>query len=80
MTTARAAGGSAWPSTVNVTFPVGVPDVVLVTTAVKVTGWPNVAGLADDVSCIAVARSAGALTVWSRGVATELEAKAVSPP
>src|SRR5437763_14169771 len=42
-------------------MPVGVPDPeVGETMAVKVTGWPNTLGLADDVTVVVVAVCAGA--------------------
>jgi len=46
----------------NVTVPVGVPDPVA-TVAVKVTLWPNVEGLFDDVTVVVVDAGGGAFTV-----------------
>ena len=43
------------PSIVNVTLPDGLPAVPLgETMAVKVTGWPTVDGLSDDVNVVVV--------------------------
>jgi hypothetical protein len=46
----------------NVTVPVGVPEAV-VTVAVKVTLWPKVDGLFDDVTVVVVDAGGGAFTV-----------------
>ena len=45
------------PSMVNWTVPEGVPapGAVALTVAVKVTGWPNTAGLADELSVVVLA-------------------------
>ena len=49
---------------VNVTVPVGVPaEAPGETTAVKVTCWPTVDGLSEDVSVVVVACKLGAFTV-----------------
>ena len=57
-------GVCAWPSTVKVTVPVGVPwKHGAATTAVNVTAWPSVEGLCDDSSVVVDAFKAGALTV-----------------
>jgi hypothetical protein len=47
----------AVPPSLNVTIPVGVPVAppAGVTVAVKVTAWPGVLGLGDDVSVVVVA-------------------------
>lgn len=48
----------------KVTVPVGVPvPLVGASVAVKVTGWPTLLGLAEDVSVVVVADAAGAFTV-----------------
>jgi hypothetical protein len=43
-------GATREPPSLKVTVPVGVPPV---TVAVKVTAWPNVLGLGEDVSAVA---------------------------
>ena len=58
----------------KVTVPVGVPPPpALVTVAVKVTDWPTMLGLSDDVTLVVVLP----LTVWVRD--PELPLKFVSP-
>ena len=46
----------------NVTVPIGVPEAV-VTVAVKVTLWPNVEGLFDEVIDVVVVAGGAAFTV-----------------
>ena len=76
-TTASATDGSDCPSTVKVTVPVGVPAPLgPVTVAVKVTGWPKVAGFDDEVRVVAVV----AWIVFVRGGVALLGAKVPSPP
>jgi len=58
----------------KVTFPVGCPPLEL-TLAVKVTDWPNVDGLSDEVKVVVVEN----LTVCVKGD-DALVAKFVSPP
>jgi hypothetical protein len=62
----------------NVTVPVGVPEpgAVALTVAVKVTAWPNVLGLAEDVTAVLVA-AWFTVCVMAGEV---LVAKLVSPP
>ena len=44
-----------FPSTLNWTVPVGVPAVeVVLTVALKVTGWPEAEGLAEEVRVVVV--------------------------
>ena len=66
-TIVSATGACAWPSIVNVTVPPGVPVPALATTAVKVTAWPTVEGLAEAVSRVRVASSGAALTTCVNG-------------
>jgi hypothetical protein len=55
-TSASGKGECAWPSMVNETLPVGMPwNPGALTTAVKVTCWPSVDGLADEVTVVMVA-------------------------
>ena len=64
--------------TENWTVPVGAPAPggIALTTAVKVTAWPNTEGLAEDaVTAVAVSPL---LTVWPR-VADVLPLKLASP-
>ena len=42
------------PFTIKVTVPVGVPAVVDLTVAVRITAWPEVDGLTDEVSTVVV--------------------------
>jgi hypothetical protein len=73
-----ATGLPATPSIVKVTVPLGVPDAgaVGLTAAVKVTLWPNLDGLAEELTAVVVAPC---WTVWVRP-ALVLPLKFVSDP
>ena len=63
------------PLSVNVTDPVGIPEVDAITMAVNVTGWPGAAGFgAEFIEMLVFA----GITVWMI-VAEVLETKLVSP-
>ena len=49
----------------NSTVPVGVPPPTGVTVAVRLTDWPNVEGLVEEVNVVEVGdATTGVLTVW----------------
>ena len=63
----------------NVTVPLGVPDVAALTVAVNVTDCPETEGLTDDTRLIDVAASVPLVTV-SVSTADVLPLKFASPP
>ena len=68
LSSTSAEGGSAWPSMVNVTVPVGVPDPLIgATAAVNVMLRPTIDGLLDEVTSVDVGWSDAALTTCVTG-------------
>jgi hypothetical protein len=67
------------PSIEKVTVPFGLlTELFAETTAVKVTSWPALEGLSDEVSVVVVGGKLGAVTVWV-GNGPLLEATLASP-
>src|SRR5277367_279014 len=85
LTTRSGIAGSATPSMVNVTIPVGAvaAAAVAATVAVNVTIVPTFVGSVEETTTVEVATGlldwVGAITVWVRGVATVLPLKVESP-
>ena len=61
----------------KVTVPVGLPAPLLLTVAVKVTIWPNIDGLAEELTAVVVAVTLAVTVCVS--VAEELIRKLLSP-